>query len=149
MIVLAEITDTGLTLIASAIALGWAILKLVEKIYDNRRADKAAALLASKVESVRTDTIKEAEKVATKVEQVKGAIIQTAKVADEHREEIKTALDDHNAAQAQNLGNLSNQLTTVVDRTNGILQRVEEAGIAKGRLEEKNEIKDKEHGNGT
>lgn len=116
--------------IGALVLLGMAVVKFLEKMYDNWRADKAAKTLAATVAVA-------AEKVATKVEQV-----QTRATAE--RAEVKTALNSHNAEQAESLGALSDQLATVTKQTNGLMEKIEAAVFAKGVKSET----DKGHGNG-
>ncbi len=109
------------------------------RLASERDAQKAArdAETALKVEGVRL----EAQKTALKVEEVRlQAIIAASGVA-----EVKETLETHNASVTENMGVLSDQMTVLTTQTNGLMEKIEAAGVARGVKQEQ----DKSHGNGT
>ncbi len=95
---------------------------------ERKRKDDLEAAAKLKAEA----DAKNAALVASKVEEVKTTV--AAKTVEDavSREEIKAALEKANAEHAEKLGDLSDQVQEVHKATNGLVKKIEEAAFAKG-----------------
>lgn len=117
----AEMSTESILAIAGVVMFAF---KLAEKVYDNRRADKAAAIIATKVEEVKAQAVTSAAEV---------------KVAVEASDANKKAHLDRQDKKLEEIGNNVNGMNAIIAATN-LAQGLAEGkaiGLEQGREEGK------------